>query len=380
MCVLSFVVFSGIFSNTVEVDNLTPFIPQGLSGVARASGLVFFAFIGFDMVSCFSKEVINPKVNMPIGIVGSLVLITLIYVAVALAVIAMAPIDLLGGDVPITNALLANACCTHKEQLEPNAVDVCLDVTQCVPIINKILYYSSRFISLGAIFGLTSGCFTSLMGQPRIWYRMSQDGLLRLTSSNNNRNSSKPIIYTVSFTVSSTIIFIAVENEWPAFLVWICSIIAVSTAIMVILLPEPTSISSLSVRTLPPIDDDTSSFKCPLVPYIPLLGILCNSYMEGSLSLISWLFAFIWLAIGVLLYFLYGIHHSTLGRKRANLVAKGDAPTADTCNDDDDIRNTLMSEKTPLMPTLGEGEGGDRNKVGGGDISLHLLHLHRHKS
>jgi len=171
--ILAFVVFAGIGSDTVDSDNLTPFLPEGLGGVAQGAGLVFFAFIGFDMVACLSEEVKNPERNMPLGIIGSLVVTTGIYLSVALVVIGMAPFDLLGGDVPIINALLANGCCTHEQQLSDEAYEQCLDQT-CSPAVHPILLYGSRLVSFGSIFGLTTGTFTSLMGQPRIFYKMSQ--------------------------------------------------------------------------------------------------------------------------------------------------------------------------------------------------------------
>lgn len=170
---LAFVVLGGIGTGTVESENLTPFFPDGFGGVLRGSGLVFFAFIGFDMVACLSEEVKNPERNMPLGIVGTLVATTAIYVAVTVVVIGMAPFDLLGGDVPIVNALLANGCCTHEEQLaDVKTGTQCLNQA-CAPIIRPILLYGSRIVSFGAIFGLTTGTFTSLMGQPRIFYRMA---------------------------------------------------------------------------------------------------------------------------------------------------------------------------------------------------------------
>jgi len=173
--VLLFVVLAG--SGFVELDNLTPYAPHGIQGVAQGAGLVFFAFIGFDMVACLSEEVVEPERNMPIGIVGSLVISAAIYVLVSLVVIGMAPIDLLGNKVPIVNALLANACCTHDQQLQDETSMSCLTST-CVPLLHKVLAYGGHFVSFGAIFGLTTGTFTSLMGQPRIFYRMAQDGLL----------------------------------------------------------------------------------------------------------------------------------------------------------------------------------------------------------
>lgn len=134
------------------------------------------AFIGFDMVASLSEEVVNPERNMPIGIVGSLIATTFIYVSVSLAVVGMAPVALLGENVPIINSLLVNAYCTHDQQLMDDAPIVCLGQDDR-DFIKPVLGVVSSIVEYGAIFGLMVACFTSLMGQPRIFYRMAQDGL-----------------------------------------------------------------------------------------------------------------------------------------------------------------------------------------------------------
>lgn len=127
------------------------------------------------MVSCLSLEVQDPKRNMPIGIIGSLAVSMTIYIAIALVVVGMAPVHLLGNDIPIVNALLVNACCNHSQQQQE--IMTCLSYS-CQPILHPMLYVASRIVSFGAIFGLTTATFTCLMGQPRIFYSMSKDGLL----------------------------------------------------------------------------------------------------------------------------------------------------------------------------------------------------------
>eukprot|EP00934_Nitzschia_sp_Nitz4_P009203 Nitzschia sp. Nitz4//scaffold84_size84139//36979//38914//NITZ4_005196-RA/size84139-augustus-gene-0.38-mRNA-1//1//CDS//3329559027//9193//frame0 len=175
LMMLFLVVASGLFSGSVSTENLTPFAPHGVSGVLAGAGLVFFAFIGFDQVASLSEEVIHPERNMPIGIVGSLVVSTLIYVIVAFAVVGMTTFRYLGETVPIINALMVNACCSHTEQVQATSVDICLE--QCEVFQKPILQTIAHIVSGGAIFGLMASCFTSLMGQPRIFYRMSLDGL-----------------------------------------------------------------------------------------------------------------------------------------------------------------------------------------------------------
>jgi len=396
--VLAFVVFAGFGTQTVNIDNLQPFFPHGIGGVAQGAGLAFFSFIGFDMVACLSEEVINPERNMPIGIVGSILICTGIYVIITLVVVGLAPVNLLGQDVPITNALFANACCTHEEQLLENAAGQCLN-SMCAPILHSVMFYGGRFVSFGAIFGLTSGTFTSLMGQPRIWYRMAQDGLffpifgrvnevtqvptagmiitgigaallacfvelsalaslislgtlmvftfvcagvivLRLcpdlTKSSSpfeddcdnssaclcehstilfhlktctelifgrssrrlaQNNGSKPILFILLYTLSAVIGFIVIANEWHSATAYVAFAITMMSALAIMSMPK-----------LPPPE----TFSCPLVPLIPLLGILSNAYMMGSLPLVAWGFAAVWFAMGAIVYFAYGIRHSSL--------------------------------------------------------------------
>jgi amino acid transporter len=131
----------------------------------RGAGLVFYAFIGFDMVASLSEEVIHPEKNMPIGIIGSLLLSTLIYCGVTLAVVGMTPLSFLGETTPLVNAILANACCTHAEQMEvvmDNGhyldVDVCLK--DCQVFEKPMLAFISRVVSAGAGLGLMAACFT----------------------------------------------------------------------------------------------------------------------------------------------------------------------------------------------------------------------------
>jgi len=180
LSILALIVVSALVSGSVEAtDNLTPFAPSGMPGILRGAGLVFYAFIGFDMVASLSEEVIHPEKNMPIGIVGSLLLSTLIYCGVTLVVVGMTPLPFLGETTPLVNAILANACCSHSEQMEVvhagEEAEVCLK--DCPAFEKPVLAFVSRVVSGGAGFGLMAACFTSLMGQPRIFYRMALDGL-----------------------------------------------------------------------------------------------------------------------------------------------------------------------------------------------------------
>lgn len=166
LSILALIVISALATGSIEHDNLVPFAPSGVPGMLRGAGLVFYAFIGFDMVASLSEEVVHPEKNMPIGIVGSLLLSTLIYCSVTLAVVGMTPLPFLGETTPLVNAILANACCTHDEQMELVAgdsgvggnVQVCLK--DCQVFENPALAFISRIVSGGAGLGLMAACFT----------------------------------------------------------------------------------------------------------------------------------------------------------------------------------------------------------------------------
>ena len=386
LSILLGVVMAGIGSGTVHQDNLIPVFPHGLAGTARGAGLVFFSYLGFDCVACLSEEVSNPTRNMPIGIVGSLLASMSIYVSISVVVVGMAPVDLLGGEVPIINALLANACCTHEQQLSlgDGATDQCLSYT-CTPILHAALFTGSRVVSFGAIFGLTTATFACLMGQPRIFYSMAQDGLLFKIYARVHPKTGIPTIGTILTGIFTALVacFIDLEALANAISLGTLQVFTFVNAGVIILrmrppdLPEPTPVNSID-ETSPLVQDvkaaavarslglvkkssrqirdsmrsvssavDTGTlldlvhrngskphwltflftlgcvlasagfsrswnpyfigwaaivglasagilfrlpkapppetFTCPMVPFVPLMGIFCNSYMMGSM-------------------------------------------------------------------------------------------------
>ena len=231
LTVLGFVVVVGWTTGNVRVhDNLlTPsFFPEGFDGVERAAGLVFFSYLGFDMVSCLSEEVRNPERNMPIGIVGSLVASTIVYCVVSLTVVGMVPIEFLGEDVPVVNALLANACCTYDEQLRDISVNSgpdykCLSYSSCESqiandgngssFVFSLLFFGSRVVSGGAIFGLTTATFACLMGQPRIFFSMAQDGLLFKIYGQVNSETGVPTAGTILTGITTAVVACFIDLE-----------------------------------------------------------------------------------------------------------------------------------------------------------------------
>ncbi|MBI2683655.1 MAG: amino acid permease [Acidobacteriales bacterium] len=257
--------------------NWTPFIPPntgefghyGWSGIVRAAGVIFFAYIGFDAVSTAAQEAKNPKRDMPIGILGSLVICTVLYIAVS---------GLLTGVVHYTDLNTA----------APVAVGI--DRTGVA--------WGRWLVKLGAIAGLSTVMLVMLLGQSRVFYSMSRDGLLWKWAGAVHPKFKTP--YKSSIVVGVFVAFFA-------------SLIPVN------ILGELVSIGTLlafvivcagvwMLRNRRP--DLQRPFKTPLVPLVPILGILTSLGLMAGLPLDTWLRLIVWLAIGMVIYFTYGAKHS----------------------------------------------------------------------
>ncbi|KAI2514373.1 amino acid/polyamine antiporter [Fragilaria crotonensis] len=392
LSVLGFVLLAGLGTGTVRAENLFPIFPHGIAGMARGAGLVFFAYLGFDMVACLSEEVKNPERNMPIGIIGSLVVSMSIYVSVALVVVGMAPAILLGQDIPVTNALLANACCSPSQQLQQDAVTTCLSYATCDPILLPILFVGSRIISFGAIFGLTTATFSCLMGQPRIFYSMAQDGLLFKIYARVHPRTGVPTIGTILTGIFTALVacFFDLESLANAISLGTLQVFTFVNAGVILLRMRPlTTISDNTTASSPYAKETTPLLgepKSPIVrdpraaavvrslglikkssrdirtslglrvPVIPLLGILCNSYMMGSMPSTTWLVISAWLMAGLLFYGIYGIHHSELRECVDGRTPAAAATTAATSTTASllEAANGVVPSVHPLLPPFAD--------------------------
>ncbi|CAE6808608.1 amino acid permease [Paraburkholderia domus] len=274
--VVAFIAIGAFF---VHPTNWHPFIPQntgefgnfGVSGILRGSAVVFFAFIGFDAVSTAAQEARKPQIDMPIGILGSLVICTVLYIAVAGVLTGLVPYAELNVPDPIAKG-----------------VDV-IGVT-----------WFSVLIKIGALTGLTTVILVLLYGQSRIFFTMSQDGLLPHLFARVHPRLQTPHL---SQMMIGTIV----------------AIVAAFTPINV--LGEMVSIGTLfafilvcgAVIYLRRSDADAARpFRAPGVPVIPILGILFCLLLMAGLPLITWLRLFVWLVIGLVIYGIYGRNHSRL--------------------------------------------------------------------
>jgi APA family basic amino acid/polyamine antiporter len=265
--------FIGFGMAYVNRDNWRPFIPPnagrfgafGWSGVLRGAGVIFFAFIGFDAVSTAAQEARHPQTDMPRGILWSLVVCTLLYIATALVLTGIVHYSKLNVPAPIALGVDATG------------------LTWLRPI-----------IKLGAIAGLSSTMLVMLLGQPRIFYSMSRDGLLPPIFSRVHPRFRTPYVTTA---MTGIVVAFAAGLFPIATLTQLTSMGTLLAFVMV----------SIGVwrlrRTDPGIE---RPFRTPGMPWVPLLGaLICLSQMIG-LPLATWLRLIIWLALGLAIYFLYG--------------------------------------------------------------------------
>ncbi|WP_030663398.1 amino acid permease [Streptomyces cellulosae] len=254
----------------------------GVMGIFTAASVVFFAFIGFDVVATAAEETRNPQRDMPRGILGSLFICTVLYVAVSIVVTGMEHYTKLSVDAPLADAFKATG---HP--------------------------WFAGFISFGAAVGLTTVCMILLLGQTRVFFAMSRDGLLPTFFSHVHPRFRTPHRPTILLGVIIAILAGFTSLSELAELVNIGTLFAfVVVAIGVIILR----------RTRP---DLPRSFRTPWMPFLPVLSVCASLWLMLNLPAETWLRFGIWMVIGFAVYFLYGRGHSLLGRREA--AAAGEA-------------------------------------------------------
>jgi APA family basic amino acid/polyamine antiporter len=267
----------------VNPDNWIPFIPErvidadgvghyGIQGVMRASTLVFFAYIGFDAVSTAAGEAKNPQRDMPIGILGSLVFCTILYIAMAAALTGMIPYAELGTAKPVATAL----------QNYPS------------------LLWLKTLVELGAIAGLSSVILVMLMGQPRIFYSMAKDGLMPKMFGKVHPKHRTPYIGTVIVGVVAACMAGLFPIGFLGDMVSMGTLLAFATVCVGVLILR---------RTRP---DIRRPFRVPMALLICPLGAIACLFLFWQVFAEHWDLMLGWIAIGMLIYFGYGYRHSRL--------------------------------------------------------------------
>ncbi|MFF4572836.1 amino acid permease [Streptomyces sp. NPDC001410] len=301
--VVLIVIIAGAFF--INSDNYKPFIPKaqtveaggslkapliqliagwapsnfGVMGIFTAASVVFFAFIGFDVVATAAEETKNPQRDMPRGILGSLFICTALYVLVSIVVTGMQHYTKLSVDAPLADAFKANG---HP-------------------------WYAGA-ISFGAVIGLTTVCMILLLGQTRVFFAMSRDGLLPRFFSIVHPRFRTPHRPTILLGVLIAVIAGFTSLSELAELVNIGTLFAfVVVAVGVVVLR----------RTRP---DLHRAFRTPWVPFIPILSVAATLWLMLNLPAETWLRFAIWMVIGCFVYFLYGRSHSRLGRHEETTI------------------------------------------------------------
>jgi APA family basic amino acid/polyamine antiporter len=272
------VVFVVAGASYINRDNLTPFIPPntgafgqfGWSGVLRGAGVMFFAYIGFDAVSTAAQEAKNPSRDMPIGILSSLAICTVIYIAVAIVLLGIVPYQQLNVADPLA---------------------VGIDATG--------LRWLSPVIKIAALFGLFSTMLVNLLAQTRIFYSMSRDGLLPKVFATVHPRFRTPHVSTIM--TGAIIALVAGLTRIDV----LGQLVSIGTLLAFVLV----SIGIIILRKTQP--DAPRPFRTPGVPYVPVIGaLICLAQMVG-LPVATWERLLIWLAIGLAMYFSYSLKAST---------------------------------------------------------------------
>ncbi|GAO11481.1 amino acid permease [Streptomyces lydicamycinicus] len=244
----------------------------GTMGIFAAAAVVFFAFIGFDIVATAAEETRNPQRDVPRGILGSLAICTLLYVAVSIVVTGMQKYSKLSTDAPLADAF--------KDLGQP---------------------FFAGVISFGAAVGLTSVSMILLLGQSRVFFAMSRDGLLPRAFSRSHPRFGTPYRSTIALGAVVAVVAGFTSIDELAELVNIGTLFAfVVVAVGVILLR----------RSRP---DLPRSFRTPLVPLVPVLSVAASVWLMLNLPAETWVRFAIWMVVGFVIYFLYGRSHSRLG-------------------------------------------------------------------
>ncbi|QRY86512.1 amino acid permease [Tsukamurella tyrosinosolvens] len=256
----------------------------GWFGVLAGAGIVFFAFIGFDIVATSAEETVKPQRDVPRGILGSLAIVTVLYIAVTVVVTGMASYKDLAtsaGDGGEKNLAYAFSL---------NGVD-----------------WAATIISIGALAGLTTVVMVLLMGQNRVLFAMARDGLLPRQLA---KTSDRGVPVRISVGVGVVVAFLA--GIFP--LKELTMLINIGTLFAFVLV----SVGVIVLRKQRP--DLKRGFTAPLVPLVPILSVLACGWLMFNLTLETWVRFLIWMALGVIVYFVYSKNHSILGKRERGEV------------------------------------------------------------
>ncbi|HUO06345.1 MAG TPA: amino acid permease [Candidatus Binataceae bacterium] len=274
LSVIVLVIVVGAFF--VKPANWSPFLPMGWGGVMNGAAIIFFAYIGFDAVSTAAEEVIDPNRDLPLGILGSLFICTVLYILVAGVLTGMVPARLIDVNAPLASAFVLRG-----------------------------LHAISGIISLGAVAGLTSVLLVMMLGQSRVFFAVSRDGLLPPAFSKIHPRYRTPYLPTLltGGAVGITAALLPIQE--------IAELTNIGTLFAFVLV-------CLGVWILRHVEPDLHRpFRTPMVPLVPILGAVFCFYLMTRLPGVTWIRFFVWLTIGLAIYLSYGRHHSRVAHEAA---------------------------------------------------------------
>lgn len=298
------VVFIVLGWRYIRAENFTPFIPQntgtlgefGWSGVLRGAAVVFFAFLGFDAIAAAAQEAKHPKRDMPIGILGSLLICTLLYFLFGHVMTGVANYTEFAGAEGIAPVAIA-----INQMGTPDAAGV---VQPAYPWLNKL-------IIIAILVGYCSVILVQLLAQSRIFMVMSHDGLLPPVFSRIHPRFRTPALNSTIFMVVIALLALFVPPRMAGEMTSIGTLLAFTLVCAGILVTR---------RTMP---DAPRAFRTPLVPLVPVLGILTCLSLMLFLPADTWIRLVVWMVIGFDVYSLYGVKHSKMGQLETRRTAAG---------------------------------------------------------
>ena len=275
------VLFVGVGVFFIKLANWSPFLPDntgqfgsfGWSGVVRGAGVIFFAYIGFDAVSTAAQEARNPQRDMPIGILGSLAICTIIFILMT---------GVLTGIMKYTNLSVPDPIAVAVNAAGPG------------------IAWLRPFIKLGAIAGLSSVVLVLLMAQPRVFFSMARDGLLPAAFARVHPRFKTPYIPTIL----TGCVAVMVSGIFPINILG--ELVSIGTLLAFVIV----CIGVLVLRYRHP--EIPRVFRTPWVPFVPIAGALVTLLQMVFLPLDTWIRLFVWMAIGIVIYFFYSRKHSRL--------------------------------------------------------------------
>jgi len=260
-----------------------PFMPNGFTGVLAGGSIIFFTYIGFDSVSTAAEECNRPQRDLPIGILATLVACTLLYGGVAIVLSGIVPWQSIMGDAaPVVNAL-------KRLSLQPGGSG---------------LHWVRLFVLIGAMLGMISSILVFQLGQARVWFSMSRDRLLPTVFSNIHKRYRTPAVATwvAGFVVGvpAGLLDIGTVSNLSN-IGTLFAFVLVSIAVLILRYREP---------------ERHRAFRAPLGPVFPVLSIIFCIVLMMGLEVLTWMAFFIWLAVGLLIYFFYSRHRSEFAPQR----------------------------------------------------------------